>query len=437
MFAVNAYEMLQNGNWFSLYYNGEPDLFNTKPPLTVWLQCLSIKCLGYNEFAVRFPSALAAAGTVLMVFKTLRVNSKLWAWSSSLVLLTASGFLTFHTGRTGDADALMTFFLTCSVVSFWRFLEFELPRSLLLTVLFTALAVLTKLHAGLVFIPVFLGFTFYDTKWKSVFSSLQFWGALLIAVLGVGAVFYMRELDSPGYLSKLFLAESERFGNAIHDHKETYHFYLQGLFGQRFGIWVVLSLLGGFLIFKVKKGKRILQLAAFCSLFYLCVITLAKTKLQWYDMPLFPLLAVLGGAGISFVIQQLFNEQRTKFKWAFLALIFLYPYKLMFDQSQANQVRKGEAKLEANSVFLYESIKSGESCKGIKVLHTNWNGSLLFYKYKLKELGQDIEIVNDLNRFKRGDEVLVSDKELIQELQKKYSLNEIRSIEETSVFLLE
>lgn len=59
MFAVNTYEMLKNGNYFSLYYNGLPDLYNTKPPLTNWLQLLCVKMLGYNELAIRIPSALA------------------------------------------------------------------------------------------------------------------------------------------------------------------------------------------------------------------------------------------------------------------------------------------------------------------------------------------------------------------------------------------
>lgn len=51
MFAVNTYEMMHRGNYFSLYFDGAPDLYNTKPPLTVWLQLASVKAFGYNETA--------------------------------------------------------------------------------------------------------------------------------------------------------------------------------------------------------------------------------------------------------------------------------------------------------------------------------------------------------------------------------------------------
>jgi len=48
MFAVNTYEMLQNEKWFSLYFDGIPDLYNTKPTLVSWIQILFVKIFGYN-----------------------------------------------------------------------------------------------------------------------------------------------------------------------------------------------------------------------------------------------------------------------------------------------------------------------------------------------------------------------------------------------------
>lgn len=111
MFAVNTYEMMENGKYFSLYFDGRPDLFNTKPPLTNWLQLLFVKLLGYNELAVRLPSAIAACLSVLIVFKfTLKRFDVLWAWVSVLILLTSEGFIGFHTARTADSDSLLTLF---------------------------------------------------------------------------------------------------------------------------------------------------------------------------------------------------------------------------------------------------------------------------------------------------------------------------------------
>lgn len=48
MFAVNAYEMSQNHNFITPYYKGLPDMWNSKPPLQLWLQIAFIKLIGYN-----------------------------------------------------------------------------------------------------------------------------------------------------------------------------------------------------------------------------------------------------------------------------------------------------------------------------------------------------------------------------------------------------
>lgn len=65
--AVNAYEMYQHGNYLVPTYNEEPDMWNTKPPLMVWLQVFSMKLLGTNEFSLRLPSAFAALVTCILL----------------------------------------------------------------------------------------------------------------------------------------------------------------------------------------------------------------------------------------------------------------------------------------------------------------------------------------------------------------------------------
>ena len=66
--AISALEMGSNHHWLVSYYDGKPDMADTKPPLLIWLQLLSIKLLGANELAVRFPSALAAAFTCFIIY---------------------------------------------------------------------------------------------------------------------------------------------------------------------------------------------------------------------------------------------------------------------------------------------------------------------------------------------------------------------------------
>ena len=80
IYSVNTYEMIQNGKYFSLYFDGAPDLFNTKPPLINWIQICFVKLIGYNELALRLPSAIAATLTIVVLFVfmyTIQFNNQL------------------------------------------------------------------------------------------------------------------------------------------------------------------------------------------------------------------------------------------------------------------------------------------------------------------------------------------------------------------------
>src|SRR3954464_9483067 len=65
-FAEASREMIEGGNYIVPYFNNQLRL--DKPPLTYWAQVASYRILGENDFAARFPSAIAAALTVLAIF---------------------------------------------------------------------------------------------------------------------------------------------------------------------------------------------------------------------------------------------------------------------------------------------------------------------------------------------------------------------------------
>ena len=41
--AINAYEMLKNGDFIVTHYDNNPDMWNTKPPLMIWCQVFFMK----------------------------------------------------------------------------------------------------------------------------------------------------------------------------------------------------------------------------------------------------------------------------------------------------------------------------------------------------------------------------------------------------------
>jgi len=66
-FAESAREMLVSGNYNTVSINFIP--FWEKPPLFIWMQVLSMKWFGINEFAARFPDAICGVLTLLVLFE--------------------------------------------------------------------------------------------------------------------------------------------------------------------------------------------------------------------------------------------------------------------------------------------------------------------------------------------------------------------------------
>ncbi|MBP6641613.1 MAG: glycosyltransferase family 39 protein, partial [Flavobacteriales bacterium] len=111
--AWNAYEMMHNGEPFVTYFQGAPDMWNTKPPLLIWIEALSFSVLGPSEFSFRLPSVIAAFLTCYFLFRTTSNNMAApWmGFIAVLLLVTTDGYLTIHAARSGNYEALLVLFM--------------------------------------------------------------------------------------------------------------------------------------------------------------------------------------------------------------------------------------------------------------------------------------------------------------------------------------
>lgn len=115
--GVNAYEMIKNNDYLVHTYQGAPDLWNTKPPMSFWLIALSYRIFGYNAFALRFFSALAIVlGAAIIAIWAAKQYGK-WAVPLTLLMFTANAALfQLHFARFGDADSQYQFFYTMAML---------------------------------------------------------------------------------------------------------------------------------------------------------------------------------------------------------------------------------------------------------------------------------------------------------------------------------
>lgn len=430
MFAINTYEMLVNGKFFSPHCYFHPDLYNTKPPLTCWLQILFVKFIGFNELALRLPSAIAAALSVILLFKFMStVYNYTWAWLSVLILLTSTGFVGFHTARTADSDSLLTFFLLAANLQFIHYLLNSKRQHIFFFMLSITFAFAAKLYAAFLFCPAYLIILIHQKKLKHFVLNKSFLYGAIVFLFSMISLMWLRELDAPGYLKVVFFRDAGRLFTSVENHGEPFFFYFNNLFTYRFSTWFILLLMGAVLsVFSDHlPEKKFLICLMILGGTYLLIISISTTKLFWYDMPLYPYLSVIAAYPIYLLLTRLpFFLNLTYSVPLILILMFIYPYRIMFDKAEANALEIAEKIQEGNEFYLFERCNDNRDLNGTTVFYSGYDRSLLFYKYKLAEKGQEIKLVTDPT-FHVNDKVLVSDDSLKQWISDRYRYTTIDS----------
>jgi 4-amino-4-deoxy-L-arabinose transferase-like glycosyltransferase len=108
-FAEASREMIQRADYVVPYFNNQLRL--DKPPLAYWAQVASYRIFGESDFSARFPSAIAAALTALMILAWgRRIGTPgLGGWAAILFTLSLQTFL--H-AKAAVADMWLVLFVT-------------------------------------------------------------------------------------------------------------------------------------------------------------------------------------------------------------------------------------------------------------------------------------------------------------------------------------
>jgi 4-amino-4-deoxy-L-arabinose transferase-like glycosyltransferase len=121
-FAEASREMIERGDYIVPYFNNQLRL--DKPPLTYWAEVASYHIFGENDFAARFPSAIAAALTavLILVWGRRMGGEKLGWWAAIIFTLSLQ---TFVHAKAAVADMWLVLFVT---VAHWAGYElFQRP----------------------------------------------------------------------------------------------------------------------------------------------------------------------------------------------------------------------------------------------------------------------------------------------------------------------
>lgn len=303
--ANNALEIARSGHWLIPTYGGVPDHWNTKPPLLIWAMACLLRLGLPPLMAVRLPSILATLATTILVWGFCRfgLQDRVAATVAGFLLVASTLYTGVHVGRTGDYDALESFFITVYVLAFWRaFYEDEAVHAGWMAVWGGAvvLATMTKGVAGVLPLPGLFVFALLGGRWRLLVRDARFWVAGL-SVAAICAGYYgSRELYDPGYVRAMWNIEIRgRYLQALDAHRGGFLFY-PFMLVKKFEPGLILLPLATLPLLALDRRRRSLVLICMLSAgALLAVLMSAKTQLYWYAAPAVPLLSVASAVGVS------------------------------------------------------------------------------------------------------------------------------------------
>src|SRR5262249_21056915 len=125
-FAEASREMIERNNYIVPSFNNQLRL--DKPPLTYWAQVASYRIFGESDFAARFPSAIAAALTaVLILVWGRRMGSEKLGWCAAIVFTLS--LQTFVHAKAAVADMWLVLFMTLAHWAGFELIQRRTPNS--------------------------------------------------------------------------------------------------------------------------------------------------------------------------------------------------------------------------------------------------------------------------------------------------------------------
>jgi len=302
--AERAREILLLGNWAIPHENFLPAL--DKPIFFYWLIAVAYKLFGISEWSARLPSALAATGCLIVLYRFVRANRSHWeSFASVLILATSLQFFLF--ARIVIFDMTLTFFTSIALFEFYRATvtanRSERLWHCLIMYAAMALATLVKGPIGLA-IPgmVIFCYLLIARKWRLLGEIHLILGALIFCAIVV-PVYLWAEFKNPGYLQYFIWEENVlRFFTPHFQRGQAWYYYVI-VIALGYLPWSVL--IPSTVIAHWKKNQledRDLFLTLWIAL-PLLFFSLSSSKLPQYVLPIFPPLAILTAARLMEIIQ--------------------------------------------------------------------------------------------------------------------------------------
>ena len=313
-FAECAREMIITGDYSTVQINFQA--FWEKPPLFIWMQVISMKIFGINEFAARFPNVIASIFTLFTLFFLGKkiANQRLAIWWT---ILYAGSYLPNIYFHSGIIDPWFNLFIFTAIACFYIANQHKDSNAFLYYIIsgiLAGLAILTKGPVALLIIGASLGIWLTFNRFKNMPSVLNFlsWFAVLLLIGCSWFILLVLQgnidivYDFIFYQIRLF-----QTGDAGHSGPFYYHFIVL-LIG-----CIPASFLALKIVLKKQEKTSFLFLMQILFWFTLILFTIVKTKIIHYSSLCYLPLTFMGA-------YYLINTEKNKIsKWILNSISFV------------------------------------------------------------------------------------------------------------------
>ncbi|QAA34651.1 ArnT family glycosyltransferase [Clostridium manihotivorum] len=370
--GINAYEMIKNSNYIVNTYNYQNDYYNLKPPLSYWAIIIGFKILGYNLVGLRFMSVLSALSTIFLVtIFTYKRFGRIASLISSGVMATSVQFFRSHCARSADADSLYVLLFTIAVIgciyAYYR-LEF-----IYISGLSFSFAFLDKSWHSIAIVGV-VGCYLLVTKLITKINLKQWLIFFLCSFAPIFLwIFFRVRYDGYRFIKEMINYDLlSRTSTALEGHIGPWNYYLE-LLCNNYILYIAVIFI---LIFILIASRGMLSSLRSNFAEYIGVIlwglvplimfSIAKTKLSWYIVSIYPPLAILLGA--------LAEESISAFKKSIIPIILtvaiictggIYEYKLLSILKNSPRdileeyIKDSKISIKDYDVYIYTPLQYG------------------------------------------------------------------------------
>jgi 4-amino-4-deoxy-L-arabinose transferase-like glycosyltransferase len=308
-FAEASREMIERGDYIVPHFNNQLRL--DKPPLAYWAQVASFKVFGENDFAARFPSAIAAALVAIAILAWgYRTGGERIGWWAAIIFTLS--LQTFLHAKAAVADMWLVLVVTVAHWAGWQLIEYQESSirrrpTKWWWVFYISLALGFLAKGPIAWTPLLTLTAFkYFSRDVGLARRFKFVRgiSLMIAIVAVWAVPALIQTHGEFFrigigrhvIGRSFSAMESHGSNSFGVYLLLLPFYFVTIFASFFPWSIKLP----FLVKKLWRQRDQADLYPLCGAAVIFVIfTLIKTKLPHYTLPALPLLALLAARHID------------------------------------------------------------------------------------------------------------------------------------------